>query len=125
MARIAKKEQTREAERITPELATMEPGGLRDWFLRVVGVLSPEEWVGTRKELLKGLEAAGVNLGASVFMLGISARDYRELTAPDIAMLMRYVRINAPNAMTALSRQLVELERRYREANAEPARRAA
>jgi hypothetical protein len=126
---VAKKELTRrtekDAERTATDLATMEPGSLRDWFLRVLGVLSPDEWAVTRNKLLMALDEAGVNLGSSMFILGIPARDSEELTAPELAMLMRYVRINEPNALMDLSEQLMELQRTYRETRAEPTRRAA
>jgi hypothetical protein len=126
---IAKKERTRrtnsDGEQTATEPATMEPDDLREWLLRVLAVLSLEEWTAARNRLLKGLEEAGVNLWSSMFMLGIPARDSEELTAPDFAMLMRYVRINAPTALIALSEQLMELERTYRATSAEPTRRAA
>jgi hypothetical protein len=103
----------------------MEPDCLRDWLVRVLSELSPEEWIAKRDQLLRGLDETGVNVGGSMFMLGIPAKDSEELTAPDLAMLMRYVRINAPNALKALFEPLMQLDLRDKEAFAEPTPRAA
>ena len=42
-------------------------------------------------------------------MLGIPARTAEELTAPEIARLIRYVRISEPKVMTALAPILIDV----------------
>jgi len=52
--------------------------------------------------LVTSLKAAGVNIGQLLFVLGIPARTIDELTEPEIAKVIRYVRINDSRAMNAL-----------------------
>jgi hypothetical protein len=109
----------------TIDPATMEPGCLREWFLSALAVLPPDEWDEVRDKVLNRLGEAGINLGACMLVLGIPARDPEELTPPELAMLIRYVRINTPKALMGLSEQLIQLERIRHETRAELTRRAA
>jgi hypothetical protein len=93
----------------------MEPGTLREWFFTRIAVLSPEKWAEVRDQVLKGLGEGGVKLGACILVLGIPARKPAELTPPELAMLIRYVRMNAPEALRGLSEQLTQLELTQRE----------
>jgi hypothetical protein len=52
--------------------------------------------------LLSALDEARVNIGQVLFLLGIPATTSDELTAPEIAKVIRYVRINDAKAMKAL-----------------------
>ena len=108
----------------TIDPATMEPNRLREWLMKALSALSPDERASMRDSLLTGLRRAGVDLGPSLLILGIPARVPDELTAPELSMLMRYVRINWPGALKSISTQLAELLARSPR-RSEIARRAA
>jgi len=92
-----------------PELATAEPDMLRESVRKGLSQLSAEERPNVYDRLLTALKRAGVNIGQHLLLLGIPARTAEELTAPEIATLVRYVRINEPRAMAALATVLSEL----------------
>lgn len=91
------------------ELATAEPDMLRDSVQRGLSRLSAEERPHVYDRMLTAFNKAGVNIGQLLLVLGIPARTAEELTAPEIAALVRYVRINEPRAMAALATVLSEL----------------
>jgi hypothetical protein len=91
------------------DLETIEPNLLRDRLLKVLSRLAPEEQSAVRDHLLVGLEQAGVNIGGVLFLLGVLARTSRELTPADLASLIRFVRINSPQAMRFIAAPLAEL----------------
>ncbi len=90
------------------ELAAAEPDMLRDSVQRGLSQLSEEDRPHVYARLLTTLNKAGVNLGQLLLVLGIPARTPAELTAPEIATLVRYVRLNEPTAMVALATVLSE-----------------
>jgi hypothetical protein len=75
--------------------------------------LSEEERQAAHNGLLLALSRAGVNIGDHLLVLGIPARTAEELTAPEIATLVRYVRINEPRVMTALAPILIDVLARH------------
>lgn len=90
------------------ELAVAEPDMLRDSVRKGLSELSEEDRLLVYARLLTTLNKAGVNLGQLLLVLGIPARTPEELTAPEIATLVRYVRLNVPTAMAALATVLSE-----------------
>ena len=90
------------------ELAAAEPDMLRDSVQKGLSQLSEEDRPHVYSRLLTALNKAGVNLGQLLLVLGIPARTSEELTAPEIATLVRYVRLNEPTAMVALATVLSE-----------------
>ena len=90
------------------ELAAAEPDMLRDSVQKGLSQLCEEERPHAYARLLTALNKAGVNLGQLLLVLGIPARTAAELTAPEIAALVRYVRLNEPTAMVALATVLSE-----------------
>jgi hypothetical protein len=78
--------------------------GVRDAFL----LLSEDERSLVRDRVLAGLRKAGVHIGQCLLLLGIPARTADELTAPDIATLIRYLRISEPKALAVLAPVLSE-----------------
>jgi hypothetical protein len=112
-------------EGMTVDPTTMEPSYLHEWFLKALADLSRDEWAAMRDKVLKSLGEAGVKLGACVLVLGIPARRPEELTPPELAMLVRYVRMNAPEALKPISEQLMQLRHTQREPLAVPGRKAA
>ena len=90
------------------ELAAAEPDMLRDSVQKGLSQLSEEDRPHVYARLLTALNKAGVNLGQLLLVLGIPARTSEELTATEIATLVRYVRLNEPTAMVALATVLSE-----------------
>jgi hypothetical protein len=91
------------------DLATAEPDLLRNLVRQALSQLSAEELPAVNDRLLTALKEAGVDIGLHLLLLGIPARTAEELTAPEIATLIRYLRINDPRAMTDLAPVLNEL----------------
>ena len=81
------------------DVTDIEPDALRDSVRNALSELSADELASWRDHLLDGLRKAGVNLGACSFLIGISANSTNALTPSDIAHMIRYVRINLPEAM--------------------------
>jgi hypothetical protein len=78
------------------ELATTEPDLLRTSVREALSQLSEEERRTAHAGLLAALRRAGVNVGHHLLVLGIPARTVEELTAPEMASLIRFVRISEP-----------------------------
>ena len=91
------------------DLANAERELLRNSLRKALSLLSAEERPAVNDKLLTTLKEAGVNIGQQLLLLGIPARTAEELTAPEIATLIRYVRINESRAMMALVPLLSEL----------------
>jgi hypothetical protein len=87
----------------------MEPNVLSDQVRRALFRLAPDDFASVRDQVLAGLEEAGVNIGAALFVLGILARTTAELTPSDLASLIRFVRLNSPQAMRAVASPLAQL----------------
>lgn len=89
--------------------AQIEPNSLRDKVYTALSGLSFEDRAATRDQLLRSLKEFGVNVSEGLLMLGIPARTADDLTPFDVAKLIRYLRINAPKAIEAISSQLMRL----------------
>ncbi|HSE38462.1 MAG TPA: hypothetical protein VLG74_14250 [Blastocatellia bacterium] len=102
--------QRREAE-IGPEVGFVgaEPDYIRDTICTALSSLPISQRALIRNRLLINLKKAGVKIRESLLMLGASAKTADELTAPEIAALIRYVRLTKPNVMTAIAEPLEEL----------------
>lgn len=81
---------------------TAEPNVLRDGVRDALSLLDEDKRSRVRDRLLADLRKAGVNLGQCLLLLGIPARTAEELTAAEIATLIRYVRISEPKALEVL-----------------------
>ena len=62
-----------------------------------------------RRRLLNGLARHGVQVGSTLFIIGIAAAGFDDLTPSDLGMLLRYIRINQPAAIKSLAGPLAEL----------------
>jgi hypothetical protein len=91
------------------DLATTGPDLLRDSVRQALSVLCEEERLAAQYSLLTALKRAGFNVTQHLLLLGIPATTAEQLTAPEIATVIRYVRINEPRAMAALSPVLSEI----------------
>lgn len=87
----------------------VEPNVLRDSVRKALAIVDEEERSSLRDRLLTGLKRARVNIGQCLLLLGIPARTVDELTGPEIATLIRYVRISDPKAMAMLVTPLGDL----------------
>ena len=62
-----------------------------------------------RRRLLDELARTGVQVGSTLFIIGIAAAGFDDLTPSDLGMLLRYIRINQPAAIKKLAGPLAEL----------------
>jgi hypothetical protein len=88
---------------------SLEPDALRDSVREALSALTADELVSWRDHLLGGLMKAGMNLEACRFLIGISEDSIDNLTPSGIAHLIRYVRLNLPEAMKVVAGRLGEL----------------
>jgi hypothetical protein len=113
LSKMARKQPTRTDSRlvIRPELqpAALEPDALRDAVRQALLSLPQAERSSIRDRLLSDLRKAGIDVTQCLFMLGAAASTVNELTPPEIAALIRYVRIIKPNVIKTLARGLGEL----------------
>ena len=100
---------TRRSAPPAQDLASSDPDWLRERVCHTLTGLSPDERSHLCDALLSDLENAGVNLISGLIKLGIPATKPDELSPNDIAKLMRYIRMNRPEAMTIVSTRLREL----------------
>jgi len=109
------------------DLAAVEPDLLRVSVREALSRLSEEDRRAMYVRLLTALKGAGVNIGQHLVLLGIPARTTEELTAAEIATLIRYVRINEPKALAVLTPMLSEPVSAYleHEGRLKSSRRAA
>jgi hypothetical protein len=91
------------------EFRDAEPDYLRDAVRNALLYLSERERSDVRSRLLAELESAGLRVRQCLLMLGASAMTAEELTAPEIAVLIRYVRLTEPRAFIAITTLLGEL----------------
>jgi hypothetical protein len=113
---------------VTLSPAQLEPNSLRDKLYTALSNLSFEDRAATLDRLLGSLRDVGVNVSEGLLMLGIPARTTEDLTPFDMAKLIRYLRINTPKVIEAISTQLTGLLAQGQVAEASnlpPLRRAA
>jgi hypothetical protein len=90
-------------------LVAVEPDCLRDAVCAALSSLPEDQRSGIRNRLLTELKKAGLRVRESLLMLGVSALTADELTAPEIAALIRYVRLARPVLLMAVAEPLREL----------------
>jgi hypothetical protein len=78
------------------------PESLADSVRSALSRIAPERRVGFFNRFLTALRDADVNIGQLMFLLGIPATTLDELTAAEMAQVIRYVRFNDPKAMNEL-----------------------
>ncbi len=91
------------------DAAVIDPDVLRDRVLKGFSILGAEEAGLLRDNLLSGLNKTGLNVGASLLLIGCLADSSDEVTPPGLAQLVRYVRINRPGALAAVRDPLARL----------------
>jgi hypothetical protein len=107
------------------EPSVIEPDLLRERVQTALWNLAPDDQQRICVTLLASLEQAGVNLPASLLILGIPARAPDDLTPPGMAKLIRYIRINFPAAIQAIAGPLAELLDATRARTRQVSKRAA
>jgi len=91
------------------ELVKADPDYLRDSVRKALISLSMNERSKAATDVLYGLRKAGLGVRECLLMLGSSASTAEELTAPEIAALIRYVRLNEPKAFQSITTLLLGL----------------
>lgn len=91
------------------ELVNADPDYLRDSVRRALLSLSFIERTNACRRVLDGLSNAGFGVRECLLKLGASASTAEELTAPEIAALIRYVRLIQPNTLRAVAPLLHEV----------------
>ncbi|HKA20560.1 MAG TPA: hypothetical protein VKN18_19910 [Blastocatellia bacterium] len=91
------------------ELVNADPDYLRDSVRKALLSLSLSERSKAATNVLYGLRRAGVRVRECLLMLGSSASTAEELTASEVAALIRYVRLNQPGALQSIATLLTEL----------------
>lgn len=95
--------------RLMEDPTNLEPDALRESVREALSALTDDELASWRDQLLSGLRKAGMNLEACRFLIGISEDPIDNLTPSGIAHLIRYVRLNLPEAMKVVAGRLGEL----------------
>jgi hypothetical protein len=95
---VALERRSQQAE----EIQAADSEVLRNAVRQALSELPAEERLSTQDALLLALSSTGINIGHHLLVLGIPARTAEELTAPEMAALIRYVRINEPQGMDKL-----------------------
>jgi hypothetical protein len=86
-----------------PDLSTLEPDALRDQVRKALLQLQAEERAAVIRKLVAALGQKGFGVGQCLLLLGIPAQTPDELTASEIATLIRYIRINEPELIRAIA----------------------
>jgi hypothetical protein len=94
---------------IVEDPTNLEPDALRDSVRDALSALTADELASWRDHLLSGLRKAGLNLEACRFLIGISGDSTDNLSPSGIAHLIRYVRLNLPEAMKLVAERLGKL----------------
>ncbi|HEU4391310.1 MAG TPA: hypothetical protein VFV34_26155, partial [Blastocatellia bacterium] len=81
-----------------PEPLELPPDVLRDQLRLALSDLSFDEYGTVREELIAGIRRAGTNVAASLLMIGAAVSD-GDVLPPDLAHLVRYLRINRPESL--------------------------
>jgi hypothetical protein len=89
--------------------STLDPNALRERVYRALSVLKPNQLDDVKRELITELDAAGINVGGSLFLMGIPVSKTEDLTPLDVAQLIRYVRLSAPKVMYFLKDAIIRL----------------
>ena len=95
--------------RLIEDPTNLEPDALRESVREALSALTDDELASWRDQLLSGLRKAGMNLEACRFLIGISEDSIDNLTPSGIAHLIRYVRLNLPEAMKVVAGRLGKL----------------
>lgn len=91
------------------DLAVSNPEWLRESLFNSLSSLSYDERSNALDRILSDLRKARVNLGPTLFKLGIPASKPDELSPNDMAKLVRFIRINQPEAMKVIASTITEL----------------
>lgn len=94
---------------LTQDLAGSNPDWLRDRVFKALIRISPDERSRFRDNILSDLRKAGVNIMSGLIKLGIPATTPDDLSPSDVAKLVRYVRMNRPEALMVAGASLTEL----------------
>lgn len=88
---------------------TATPNELCDAVRGAMVAVSLDDRISIKEKLLSAINGSRLNVGSILLLLGIHADTVEELTPSDVGYLVRYIRMNSPDVLTALRRPLGEL----------------
>ena len=88
---------------------TATPNELCEAVRGAMVALPIDDRISIKQKLLSAINGSRLNVGSILLLLGIHADTVEELTPSDVGYLVRYIRINSPDVLTALKRPLGEL----------------
>ena len=106
MARNIHAKQNRKVESVPISWSTIDAGELKEIIrdgLVALNVTEREEFIAT---LEAEMRRAGLNMRAYLIPLGIPGRSPEDLTPTEVAHMMRFLKLNVPQAMQAMERSL-------------------
>lgn len=107
------------------DLHAADPNTLRDAVREALTALEPEEMEVVRHELVSQLKDTGINVGGTLFLLGIPVRTEEDLTPLDLGQLVRYAKLNLRNATNMLAGSLYRILNYQEQPSKQPSKRAA
>jgi hypothetical protein len=84
-------------------LRTVNPALLKDHLYHALIEMSENDRSTFTRRLFAGFTAAGVNVNNHMLLLGCNANRLLDATANDVALLVRYYRINLPQLLDVLA----------------------
>jgi len=91
------------------DLRAASPDSVAESVRKALSNIPSEDRRAVNDRILAALNQARVNIGQLLLLLGIPAETPDELTAPELAKMVRYVRINDSKAMDVLLPVLREI----------------
>lgn len=111
MARnIHTKQMNRRVDSATPSWSAVDAGELKEVVrdgLVAMNATEREVFIGT---LEAEMRRAGLNMRAYLIPLGIPGRSPEDLTPTEVAHMIRFLKLNVPQAMPAIERALAHYE---------------
>lgn len=102
--------KNRRVDRATVNWSEVDAGELKEIVrngLVAMNISEREEFIGT---LEAEIRRTGLNMRAYLIPLGIPGRSPEDLTPTEIAHMMRFLKLNVPQAMPAIERSLARYE---------------
>ena len=87
----------------------LEADQLRDKVYHALWLRTADERGAITEALVAALNAAGVDVGATLYLIGILRESVSDLTPLEIAKLLRYLRMNAPQALESVTPTIAAL----------------
>ena len=110
MARNIQTKQNRRVDAATVNWSEVDAGELKEVVRDGLVAMNIAERDGFITTLEAEMRRAGLNMRAYLIPLGIPGRSPEDLTPTEIAHMMRFLKLNVPQAMPAIERSLARYE---------------